>query len=85
MVSPNPTSSTMTVQVVDEKGVLSKDPKEKFYELQITDKIGAVKKQFKYASGLKQTNINLSTLPSDLYFLRIWDGKIWTSMEIIKK
>jgi len=83
--SPNPTNNTLTVQAVDGKGQPSKDPAQKFYELQITDKSGVIKKQFKYAGGLQQTSINLSPLPANLYFLRVWDGKAWTSLQIFKQ
>ena len=83
--SPNPTYSSMSVQLTDAKGQASTDPAQKFYELQVTDKLGTVKKQYKYAGGVKQTSIDLSTLPADLYILRLWDGKAWSSLEIIKK
>ncbi len=83
--SPNPVNTTTSVTVVDEKGELSRNSKEKFYELQLTDKFGAVKKQVKFAGGVQQAKIDLSMLPADLYFIRIWDGKGWSSLQILKK
>jgi hypothetical protein len=85
ITSPNPTSNTMIVQVVDESGKPSVNQNKKFYELQLTDKLGTVLRQQKYNKGTNQAAINLSGLQADLYFLRVWDGKKWTTKTVVKK
>ncbi len=84
MTAPNPTSSTMTVQVVDESGRPSANPNKKFYELQLTDKLGTVLIKQKYNNGTNQAAINLSGLQADIYLLRVWDGKKWTIKSVVK-
>ncbi len=85
MISPNPTSSTISVQVVDELGKPSANPNKKFYELQLTDKFGTVLRHQKYTNGTNQAAINLNDLRAELYYLRVWDGKKWTTKSVLKK
>jgi len=85
MTSPNPTSNTVTVRAVDESGKTSTNPTEKIYELQLVDKQGNLKQKQKYNNGTNQATINLVNLQADVYFLRIWDGKVWTTTSLIKK
>jgi hypothetical protein len=84
MASPNPTYSSMNVQVVNEKGQISTNPNEKVYKLEVVDKLGIIRKQYKFKDGIKQTSVNISNLPSDIYILRAFDGTDWISMQIIK-
>ena len=85
MTSPNPTSNTVTVRAVDESGKTSTNPTEKIYELQLVDKQGNLKQKQKYNNGTNQATINLVNLQADENFLRIWDGKVWTAISLIKK
>ena len=85
MTSPNPSSNTMTIRTVDESGQPSIDPNEKFYELQLANKQGNIVRQQKYNTGRNQATINLSNLQADVYYLRLWNGKEWTTTSVIKK
>jgi len=82
--TPNPTNNTMSIKVVNQQGLISADPNEKIYKLQVVDKLGTTHKEYKFSGGLKQTNINIGNLHSDIYILRIFDGTEWTSIQIIK-
>jgi len=84
LATPNPASSNIDVQVVDDQGELSTIPGQKIYELQVVDKLGTLRKQYKFPGGIKQTNINISSLATDIYILLAYDGTIWTSIEIVK-
>jgi hypothetical protein len=84
VASPNPANGIMTVQFEKEKGQILKDLNERIYELQVIDKLGIIHKQYKFTGGVKKTNINISNLHPDIYFLRVFDGTNWTSIQIIK-
>jgi hypothetical protein len=85
LVTPNPTTSTMTVQTVNESGQPTTDDDYKFYEIRVVSKTGAILKQYKFTGGTNKTSINLSNLLSGLYMLLVWNGEEWESVEIIKE
>lgn len=75
MLSPNPTSSSLTVQTTDNRT---------FTSLRIVDKIGQVKKQFKYAATKKVT-LNVSDLQADVYRIQALINNNWTTVSFIKQ
>lgn len=76
-ISPNPT--TGTVQIV------AKDKKRAIKEVIIADRTGKIRKQSKFSAEEFKSQISLDELPSDTYIIKIYDGKSWTSSQIIKK
>ena len=54
-------------------------------EIQVMDKFGKVVKQFKYSSGNKRATINMSELRTDVYFIKVFNGKEWKGQSVIKQ
>lgn len=75
-VSPNPTTGDVQIEAIDKKTDIK--------EIEITDKFGGIKKKNKLSGGTKKFKINMAELPADIYFIRIYDGKGWTSKRVIK-
>lgn len=74
-LSPNPTTSNLTVQTTDDS---------KFTSLRIVDKMGQVKKQFNYAATKKVT-LNVADLPADVYRIQALINNNWTTVSFIKQ
>lgn len=75
-VSPNPTNGQTNISFVSEFQNLSINQiivKNKMGRLFINQKVGKLKKY----------NLNLSTLPNDVYLIEIFDGKVWNSHKVI--
>lgn len=53
-------------------------------EIQVTDKYGNLKRQFKVFGSPKKYNISIRELPADVYIIRIYDGKTWISRKVFK-
>lgn len=81
--SPNPANNSVEV-ALDEQTVKN-DRTMSIREIHVTDKLGNVVKQFKYGTGNKRTSLNISSLKSDVYFLRVFNGKEWKSKSIVKQ
>lgn len=75
MLSPNPTSSTLTVEATNDH---------KFTKLRIVDKMGQVRKQFSYPPSKKAT-IDVSNLPPDVYRVLAWINNNWVAGSFIKQ
>ncbi len=75
MLSPNPTSSTLTVEATNDH---------KFTKLRIVDKMGQVRKQFSYPPS-KQAIIDVSNLPPDVYRVLAWINNNWVAGSFIKQ
>lgn len=76
--SPNPTTGDIQIEATGtDKNITIK-------EIQVTDKMGNVKKKIKLNGDTKKTKINIAELPADTYIIRIYDGKTWTSKKVIK-
>ncbi|MFZ6025180.1 MAG: T9SS type A sorting domain-containing protein [Bacteroidota bacterium] len=74
-LSPNPTSSTLTVEAINNS---------EFTKLRIVDKMGQVKKQFNYAASKKAT-LNVTDLPTDVYRIQALINNNWTTVSFIKQ
>ena len=68
MVSPVPSKNNITVTGID--GFT-------FSSIMIVDKIGNIKKLLKFPNNTKNTNINISDLPNDIYYIKVLSGKEW--------
>lgn len=76
-LSPNPTSGSLQVSSTDKKTNIK--------EIKVTDKTGAIKKHFIYSQNINSVIIDISSLPPDIYYVQIYDGKKWASKPISKK
>ncbi|RZS72600.1 M43 family zinc metalloprotease [Pseudobacter ginsenosidimutans] len=75
MISPNPAS-----------GQLSVTGKEKeIREIQLIDKNGNLRKHIRLATQQKNVRLNITDLKPDIYSIRIFDGKNWTTRKLIIK
>jgi hypothetical protein len=76
-LSPNPASSNLTVSSLLEKDA----PKIKIIE--IVSKSGIVVFRKNYEMALNKTTIDLNNLRSDVYTVRVGDGKKWYSQNLL--
>lgn len=77
-LAPNPASSNLTISSTETAFNTIK-------EVRIIDKGGFMKLYQKYAAGTKKVNVNVSTLPTDVYIVQIFNGKEWQNQQIIIK
>ncbi|MFZ6023974.1 MAG: hypothetical protein ACOYVG_05905 [Bacteroidota bacterium] len=84
MLSPNPTSSNLTVGLTEKQD--GKKGKE-IVEIRILDKLGILKQKWNYGkSGNAQLRqLNVSNLSPDIYSIIVFDGKTWTTEKFIKQ
>ena len=76
-VAPNPATSDIVIK--------SNSSDTKIKEIRLADKMGQVKKRIIFNNDVSTFSINISSLPSDVYFMLIYDGKTWVSRQVIKK
>lgn len=76
MVSPNPATTTITI---NQRG----ETKDDISEIKIFDNIGNLKKQSKYGGGTKQAQLNISNLRSGVYFIEISGNKIKDRQQLV--
>lgn len=76
--SPNPTTGDVQIENT------SKDKSSVIKEIQVTDKYGNLKRQFKVFGSPKKYNISIREFPADMYIIRIYDGKTWISRKVFK-
>lgn len=84
IVSPNPTSSSITI-ALDSKATLIKDKMGnlQFTEIEIVDKLGNLKKKIKLSVATNRATLDLSFLPADTYIIRIFSAGIWEDHKVI--
>jgi len=75
LVSPNPTSSRVTL---DLKGT-------EIVSIRIKDKFGNVVKAIKEVKMASRVEVNLSQLKTDIYIVEVFDGKTWFVKKVIKQ
>ena len=86
-LAPNPASSDLTIYVDDEKlknQKIPKSPDQVIQQVIIMDKFGNMMIQQKYPQNTRKVTLNVSGLSSDMYVVRIYDGKKWTSIKFLK-
>lgn len=77
-VSPNPATSTFNISPVKNTSSFSNEKSastDDFTTVEIRDKFGNLKKVLKYLQGTKFASINISSLPTDTYIVRIMTDK----------
>lgn len=81
IVSPNPSTSAVNVELVEGETVkTNKDIK----QLRVIDKTGNVMKVFEFGNGNKKVNIDISSLPADVYNISVYDGNLWYTTKLLK-
>ncbi len=73
-LSPNPSNGVITVD-----GQLKN---KNIKEIKIADKLGNIKKQLRFSGFEQRVTIDLSFLPTDIYYIQIFDGKTWEAKQI---
>lgn len=73
-ISPNP-ANTITVVDIQNSGKGIK-------EITITDKMGNIIKRIKFSGANRKETVDISMLPSDVYYLQVFDGKVWVGKHI---
>lgn len=76
MVSPNPATTTITI---NQRG----EAKDDISEIKIFDNSGNLKQQSKYGGGTKQAQLNISDLRSGVYFIEISGSKIKDRQQLV--
>ena len=75
-ISPNPASDMISVQ---SKSINT------IKEIRVKDKLGNVKLIRKFTNGIKNGILEIGSLPPEIYFIEIFDGKVWYVEKIIKR
>lgn len=74
--SPNPTTGDVLIESIDKKTNIK--------QIDITDKLGNLKKRIMVGLDSKKSKISIAELPADIYIIRIFDGKNWVSKKVVK-
>lgn len=85
-VSPNPSTDVINIEPNTDpaaKATLTK-PAE-IVQVELTDKMGIIRYRQKFGNPSPTATINVSSLPRDIYTLRIFDGQIWFTHQVIIK
>ncbi len=86
-VSPNPATSAVNISVntYDIQTTPKKANHQYCRKIEIADKLGAIRKRYSYPVNTTRVTIDVSGLPTDVYIVRIFDGKNWVEQKIIIK
>lgn len=87
-VDPNPASKTITVSPVADAATATASKQvnaiaASFTKVEIFDKMGNLKKQFKFAKGTKHATIDISSLPADAYVVKVFNGTTWEENKLL--
>jgi hypothetical protein len=83
-ISPNPSSDNITIESNQEsEAKFGEKTSSEIQQIEIIDKMGAIRKIQKFSKGVIRVNVTVSALPTDVYTLRIFDGKTWHSTKIV--
>jgi len=79
-VSPNPSSDVINIgQSAESESSVPVN----IVQVEIIDRMGNLKTKKDFGKGQISASLNVSSLPSDTYFLRIFDGNVWYSHQVI--
>ncbi len=73
-IYPNPSSEIVDVSLNDLPGANRQGI---IFEIRIIDKMGNTRQQFRYKTGVRSAEINISPLPVDVYSVHVFDGQKW--------
>jgi hypothetical protein len=77
-IAPNPTSGEFVVTISD-----AKNSKALIKSILVKNKMGRLFSKLEFAKGVLQHTVNLSSLPADIYFIEVWDGKVWKTHKLV--
>lgn len=83
--TPNPASSSLNVALNEDEQAIKTGNSMTIQEIQITDKLGKVVKQFKYSTKVSEITLDISSLKQDVYFVRVYNGNEWKTESISKQ
>lgn len=81
-ISPNPSKENVTISM-DTEDLLNDNSQNLIYAIKITDLFGTSGKSFEYKTGVNSINIPLQDFNPGLHILSVFDGKIWSSKQLI--
>jgi hypothetical protein len=87
-MSPNPATDIVTVQVDEERLIKNKavrSSEQDIREIDIVDKMGNILQRKTFGKGVRITSLNTSALKPDIYVVRIFNGKTWKSLQLLKQ
>ena len=87
-LSPNPTKDNLTISVDEAKlstQKIAKSSDQDIREIVILDKTGLIQAKQSYGKGIRQMNMNISNLKTGVYIVRIFNGKDWTAIKLVKE
>ena len=76
-VSPNPAKNSIHVKSKSGKGY-------SFNEIIVVDKFNHVLKHIKYPTSSTNASINISHLPTDIYYIKTFNGTDWQTVSVSK-
>jgi len=85
-VSPNPANNVLTIESNSLNGTNSADVKSSkmpIREIQLVDKMGTLILKKIFSVNSFKENIQINSLKSDVYILKIFDGSSWHSQKVI--
>ncbi len=80
-VSPNPARDFLQIELSNLKP-MSLLHKPKIQLIEIIDKVGLIVYRNKYGNETKKVTVFIGNLKNDIYTLRIFDGKEWSSSKV---
>lgn len=83
-IMPNPVQQDLII-AQKKDGFANSEKIKEIKEVQIIDKFGAILYQQKYSKAKKELNIPVAQWRKDIYYVRIWDGLAWESLQFVKE
>ena len=78
-ISPNPSIGDTKISLIEKA---KPDRKKDIQQIKIIDKVGMIKRQYSYGTGVNSPMINVSGLIPDIYTILAFDGKNWTASKL---
>lgn len=75
LVYPNPGEEQVSVETNDQRDI---------QEVKVIDSYGAVKKTYSYSGRTNKVTFSVAALPANVYYIQIYDGKIWETLRFVK-
>ena len=84
IIAPNPAVIILTISVKKErKSEFNSNNLTSISEVQVIDKFGTLKKRQQYINSTNAVTIDISSLPTDTYILKVLNGGNWEEYQII--
>ena len=81
-ISPNPSKDEVQITLAEKR---NKENKKMIYEIRFIDMLGNIKRQYGFGKGTQTGILNIGKLPTNVYAVRVFDGKQWFTAKIIKR